>query len=111
MDQITDHDSRREIAELEDLIETLSARIAHCKKLAMAARGLVAGSGLLALAGVFGLVRVEPVLLLAIISGALGGIVLGGSNRSSAAEARAQLAQAEARRAELIGAIPLRLVH
>jgi hypothetical protein len=48
--------------------------------------------------------------LVAAIAALLGGIVLWGSNRSTANEATAQLAAVEARRAELIGLIELRVI-
>ena len=44
------------------------------------------------------------------VIGVIGGFVVSGSNRSTAQEAEEQIAASEARRAELIGAIGLRVV-
>ena len=46
----------------------------------------------------------------AAVIGVIGGFVVSGSNRSTAQEAEEQIAASEARRAELIGAIGLRVV-
>ena len=57
-----------------------------------------------------GAVRFDPAVMGAAIAAVLGGIVLAGSNGSTAREAAAQLATAEASRAALIGLIELRTV-
>jgi hypothetical protein len=111
MDEFTDTDPADEITRLEELIESLSARINHCRKIALLARALLVGSGLLAAAALIGLIRFDGLLLAVTIAAALGGVVLLGSNRTSAADAEARRAEAETRRAELISAIPLRVVH
>jgi hypothetical protein len=57
-----------------------------------------------------GAIRSDPAVMIAALAAVIGGIVLLGSNGSTAEEASADLAAAEAERAELIGAIDLRLV-
>jgi uncharacterized protein YhaN len=113
MDQVTntDLDLRREITRLEDDIEALSVTIENCRKFTLAARVAVMLGGVLLLALLSGLIRFDPMLLVAAIAAVLGGIVLSGSNRTTAENAKAELAAAEEKRAALIGGIPLRVVH
>ena len=68
-------------------------------------------AGLVLLAVVLlGLVPFDPRLLLTAITALLGGIVVWGSNHSTAEEAAQELAAVEAERASLIGSIALRVV-
>ena len=60
---------------------------------------------------VFGIIPFDPLALTGAMAAGLGGVVTLGSNNSTAKEAAAQLAQAEAQRAALIGAIELRVVE
>jgi len=75
-------DPREAIARLEEHIEQLAAKLESCQKFAAASRFAMA----------------------------LGGVVTLGSNNSTAKEAAAQLAAAEAERADLIGSIELRMI-
>ncbi len=108
--EIEDIDPRDEIVRLEARIEELSAEIESCRKFILASRTCVALGGLFLLAGVTGVINLNPVVLTVAIVAALGGIVVLGSNRSTSKEATAQLNAAEARRAVLIGQIDLRVV-
>jgi hypothetical protein len=103
-------DPRDEIVRLEDEIERLAAKIEGCRKLILASRVAVALGGILLLAMIFGAIRFEPAVMAASIVLVLGGIVMLGSNNSTANEAAAQLTAAEASRAELIGRVDLRVV-
>ena len=105
-----DGDPRGEIARLEEHIEQLAAKIENCQKFVLASRVAIALGGILLLGIVFGAIRFDAMLLIAAIVAVLGGIVLSGSNRSTLNEASAQMAGAEARRAELIDNIGLRVV-
>jgi hypothetical protein len=106
-----DADPREEIVRLEEHIEQLAARIENCRKLILASRTAIALGAIVLLAVLSGALRSDPVVLTAAIAALLGGIVLGGSNRSTAKEAAAQMVAAEASRAELIGRIELRVVE
>src|SRR5262245_6917302 len=111
MDAVTDDiDPHREIALLEQRIEQISEKLEGCRKYALAARVAMAFGGVLMLALLIGLIRFDPVSMTAAIAALLGGIVLSGSNQSTASEAEAQLAEAEAERNALIGRIELRVV-
>ena len=103
-------DPHSEIAQLEDRIEQLAQKLEGCRKYAVAARVAMAVGGAMLLALIVGVVRPD-IAMPASIVGMLGGIVLAGSNRSTANEAAAELAEAEAERKALIGRIELREVR
>jgi hypothetical protein len=107
---MSDGDSHDEIEGLEAQIETLSTRIESCRKFILAARIAVIGGGVLLVVLLLGLIRFDPVLLLTAFAALLGGIVVWGSNGSTAKEAADDLAKAEANRKALIGLIDLRTI-
>jgi hypothetical protein len=112
MDELVSHplDPREEIARLEEHIEQLEAKLESCRKFAAASRfAMVFGCGLI-LGLVFGLIPFDPLAMTAGMTAGLGGVVMLGSNNSTAKEAAAQLAEAEAERAGLIGSIDLQVV-
>jgi hypothetical protein len=104
------YDIRGEIAELEDEIEVLRDVIERCRKIMLAGKAAIAGGALLLLAQAIGVLHFEPISFMAASAGLLGGIVLFGSNNSTAREKIAALKAAETRRATLIDAMPLRVV-
>jgi len=105
-----DIDPREEIVRLEAQIEALAARIESCRKFILAARIAVAGSGILLVALLLGAIRFDLQLMMLAMAALLGGIVVWGSNGSTAKEAENELAAAEANRKALIGVIDLRVV-
>jgi hypothetical protein len=109
-DPIGNGDPHDEIVRLEAQIETLSARLESCRKFILAARITVAGGAVLLAVLVLGLIRFDPTLMLASIAALLGGIVVWGSNGSTAKEAAELLAKTEASRRALIGLINLRVI-
>jgi hypothetical protein len=100
-------DPREAIARLEEHIEELEAKLESCQKFAAASRFAMALGGVLLVGLVFGVI---PLALTGAMAAGLGGIVTLGSNNSTAKEAAAQLAAAEAERADLIGSIHLRVI-
>jgi hypothetical protein len=108
MDVISSDGPQAEIERLEERIEALAARIETCRKLMLAARVTIAFGGLLAVALLTGLLGPQPLVLVTAIAALLGGIVLLGSNSSTAAQAREQMEEAEIKRDEWIGALQLR---
>jgi len=70
----------------------------------------IALGGLLALTMAFGVIWFDATAMVAAITAVIGGAVLLGSNSSTWDEKAAALQAAEARRAELISEIDLRLV-
>ncbi|AMN39789.1 hypothetical protein [Rhodoplanes sp. Z2-YC6860] len=112
MDQFAPDDSEphSEIARLEQLIEELTLKLETCRKYSGAALAAMGLGAVLLAAGIFGVIALDPVTLLAAAAALMGGIVLAGSNRSTAREIQAQLAEAEEERRGLIGRIQLRVV-
>jgi hypothetical protein len=103
-------DPHDEIERLEAQIDELAARLESCRKFILAGRvALLAGTVVL-ITVLFGLVSFDPRFLLAAIAAVLGGIVVWGSNSSTADEAAGELAKAEADRAQLIGQLQLHTV-
>lgn len=111
MDEADDTaDPRDRIARLEARIEYLSVTIENCQKFILASRVVVGLGGAILIVMMVGAIRFDAAAMLVGIVAVLGGFVLMGSNRSTANEAEAQVAAAEAQRAELIGRIGLRVV-
>jgi hypothetical protein len=107
MDERDPHD---EIERLEARIEALAAKIDNCRKFILAGRIATAAGGIALAAILFGAIRPDLTWLAAAMAAMLGGIVVWGSNGSTAKEAADQLAAAESRRAALIGELDLHLV-
>ncbi len=105
-----DGDPHDEIVRLEAQIEDLAARIESCRKFILAARVAMTAGGIVLIAILFGAIRFEPQTLALAVAALLGGIVVWGSNNSTAKEAADELAAAESSRAALIGQIELRMV-
>jgi hypothetical protein len=105
-----DADPRDQIYRLEAQIERLAATIESCRKFILAGRLAVGVGGALVVAGALGVIAFGPVALCTAIVAVLGGVVMLGSNDSTAKQTAAELQAAQARRAELIGGMPLRLV-
>jgi hypothetical protein len=93
---------RDEIARLEGQIEELAAKLENCRKFILAARAAIALGGLLMIGIMVGAIRSDAAIMAIAVVAAIGGVVLLGSNRSTAMEASAQLADVERRRAALI---------
>lgn len=105
-----DDDPRQDIERLEAQIDALVAKLESCRKFILISQiAFVAGAVLLA-ALLLGVLRFDATEMLAAIAALLGGIVGWGSNRSTAQEAAAELAVAEADRKAVIGSIDLRVV-
>lgn len=100
-----------EIEKLEERIETLNEEAHACRKLILGSRiALIAGFVWIATA-MFGVTRLDALQLVTMLTLIIGGIVFYGSNTSTLEEKLAGIREAEAKRAELIGAIRLRVVH
>jgi hypothetical protein len=95
-------DPHEEIVRLEERIEELAAKIESCRKFILASRIAVASGGLLLAVMLFGAIRSDLGLMAVAVSLLLGGIVVWGSNSSTAKEAAKEIATAESERAALI---------
>lgn len=103
-------DRREQIRKLEQRIEELAETIERCRKFVLMSKIAIALGGLLALTMAFGVIWFDATVMVAAITAVIGGAVLLGSNSSTWDEKAAALQAAEARRAELISEIDLRLV-
>ncbi len=111
MDGISDADPHDEIERLEAQIEDIGSRLESCRKFILAARVAVTGGAIVLAAVLLGAIAFDARLLLAAIAALLGGIVLWGSNHSTAEEAAAELEKTEAERAVLIASLDLHLIE
>ena len=113
MDQLVadSADPREAIARLEERIEELDAKLESCRKFAAASRFAMVLGGILLLGLLLGVIPFNPLAMTGAMAAGLGGVVTLGSNNSTAKEAAAQMAEAEAARAELIGSIELRVIE
>lgn len=109
-DSESDAEPHAEIARLEARIEELALRLEGCRKYAAAALAAMGLGAVLLGAALTGVIQFDAVTVMAAGAAVLGGIVLSGSNRSTTREVEAELAEAEAERAALIGSIDLRVV-
>ena len=104
----TASDPSSEISRLEARIEMLADGIERCRKIMFASKIAIAlGAVVLALL-LIGAIRPDPVALLVGVIACIGGIVMLGSNRSTAQQMAADMARAEAQRATLIDGLTLR---
>jgi hypothetical protein len=103
-------DPRDAIERLEARIEQLESKIEGCRKLILASKIAVTGGGIVFVALVFGAIRFDPAWMAGAAAALIGGFVLWGSNVGTTRESEAEIAEAEARRAALIGQIDLRVV-
>jgi hypothetical protein len=107
---MSDINPREEIERLEAQIDEIAARLESCRKFILVARVAVVAGAILLAAILLGAVTFDPRLLLAALTAIIAGIVVWGSNSSTAKEAAAELAEAEAGRAALIGDLDLHVV-
>ena len=103
-------DPHEEIVRLEEQIDELAAKIESCRKFILASRIAVAGGGVVLAAMLVGAIRSDLGLMAAAVASLLGGIVVWGSNSSTAKEAAKELAAAESERAALIAHINPRVI-
>ena len=108
---MTEDDPTDEISELEARIEQLAEVAERCRKFIMASKATIAGGVALLVVAMLGLFGVGQSAALGSIALMLGGIVSLGSNISTLRQTEAAISAAEARRADLIGRIDLRVVH
>jgi hypothetical protein len=107
---IGEGNATHEIAQLEERIEALTASIERCRKISFAAKLAVSAGILWFVLFLFWIVSFNPTAFVAATSAVLGGFVLLGSNSTTWEQTEAARTAAEARRADLIGGIELRLV-
>jgi hypothetical protein len=98
-------DPQNQIVLLEERIEELAAKVESCRKFILASRIAVPG-GAVVLAGMLsGAITFNPGIMAGGVAALLGGIVVWGSNSSTAKEAAKELASADMARSALIEAM------
>ena len=102
--------AQAEIERLETRIDALRDQIESCRKAILLSQAAIAVSALVLALALFGLIRSLPMLLLA-IAGAMAGFVGMGSNRTTAEQARADIAACRAERDALIDGLEPRIFH
>jgi hypothetical protein len=107
-DAIDHGDPYREIERLEDEIEALAGKIESCRKFILAGRIAIGAGAVVLVATLSGVIRTDLGWMAASMAAVIGGIVVFGSNNSTAKEAAKEMAEAEAERSALIGQIELR---
>jgi hypothetical protein len=108
---MADDTLRDQISRLEERIEDLAGTIEGCRKYILFAKIAMAAGALWWLAFVFGFVWFDAAAMIASLAAIIGGIVAYGSNARTLQDAQAEMAEAEAKRAELISGIDLQLVE
>ncbi len=101
-------DPHDQIAQLEAQIEELAERIERCRKIILASRIAIAVGAIVLMALLLGIVRFDPTMMMSAVIAFIGGIVLLGTNTSTAKQMAADMARAEALRAGLIDRLQLR---
>jgi hypothetical protein len=102
----SEEDPSAQIARLEAQIERFREVAESCRKVILAAKVAIALGAVVLLVTVTGLINVDQIVAFAASAVILGAIVAAGSNSRTLNEATANIRAAEARRAELIGALP-----
>jgi enoyl-CoA hydratase/carnithine racemase len=98
------------ISQLEARIDDLAERIERCRKIIVAAKIAIALGAVTLLLLLIGAVRFDPVVMMVAMIAFIGGIVVLGTNMSTAKQMAADLARAEALRSGLIDQLDLRPV-
>jgi hypothetical protein len=106
----TESDPYEQIARLETEIEALGDSAARCAKIAVGARIAIGAGCVLFAAMLTGLLYPDALRLLIAAILAMGGIVLFGSNRTTAQQIATRISNAERLRGQLIGELELTLV-
>jgi hypoxanthine-guanine phosphoribosyltransferase len=101
-------DPHDQIARLEEQIEELAERIERCRKIGLASRIAIALGAIVFAAPLLGALRFDPLVMMAAVSAFIGGIVVFGTNTSTAKQMAADMVRVEALRAALIDRLELR---
>ena len=107
---MADGDLRDQVERLEADIDQLADGLDRCRKAMLLSKVAIAGGGICILAYFLGPIGFDPVILIGAIAALTGGVVVLGSNSSTAKQTMAAMKAAETRRAELVDMIDPRAV-
>ena len=105
-----DGDPHDRISQLEAKIDTLADGIERCRKIVVAAKIVIALGAIVLVLLLVGALSFDPVVMMAAVIAFIGGIVVSGTNAATAKQMSADMARAEAMRAQLIDGLELRRV-
>jgi hypothetical protein len=105
-----DGDLREQILRFEEEIEQLAETLERCRKLLLMSKAAISVGAILIIAMMLGAIRSDAIGMVGALAAVVGGTVVYGSNASTAKQTADAMKAAEARRAELIGSIDLRVV-
>ena len=107
---MTDRDLAEQISQLEANIDELAEAAERCRKVIVVSRIAVFAGAICISAMMLGLLAFDQIAVVCSITGVIGGIVAGGSHRTTLQQTMAAISEAEARRSELIDMIELKPV-
>ena len=107
---MADSDLRNEILRLEDRIDDLAEAMARSRRISQISKIAIVGGLIWILATILGVITFVPAAVITAIAAMIGGVVLFGSTTTTSKETSAAMRASEARRAELISRMPLRVV-
>ena len=107
---VADSDLRNEILRLEDRIDDLAEAMARSRRISQMSKMAIVGGLIWILATILGVITFVPAAVITAIAAMIGGVVLFGSTTTTSKEISAAMRASEARRAELIGRMQLRVV-
>jgi hypothetical protein len=105
-----DADLHEQILRIEAYIEELADVVESCRKIILVSKFAAGAGGVLILAIIIGAVGFNATVMIGAIAAVVGGTVVFGSNKSTLKQTTTDMKAAEARRAELISKMDLRVV-
>jgi hypothetical protein len=105
-----DGDLHEQILRIEAYIEELADVVESCRKIILVSKFAAGAGGVLILAIIIGAVGFNATVMIGAIAAVVGGTVVLGSNTSTLKQTTTDMKAAEARRAELISKMDLRVV-
>jgi hypothetical protein len=105
-----DGDLHEQILRIEAYIEELADVIESCRKIILVSKFAAGAGGILILAIIIGAIGFNATVMIGAIAAFVGGTVVFGSNTSTLKQTTTDMKAAEARRAELISKMDLRVV-